>query len=84
MIIDHLSLNLNIDIEAAKLILNTVTNHSSVMHHDMRELREFYSHIEFQSTLEYRKKFFCFIEEFFYTLLPDPHYEVIVMPRYWV
>jgi len=39
MTIDDLSLALNIDIEAAKLILNAVTNYSGVMHHDMRELR---------------------------------------------
>lgn len=39
MTIDDLSLALNIDIEAAKLILNAVTNYSGVMHRDMRELR---------------------------------------------
>jgi len=39
MNIDDLALMLNIDIEAAKIILNSVTNYSSLMVHDMRELR---------------------------------------------
>lgn len=36
---DDLAMVLNIDIEAAKLIINSVTNYSSLMFHDMRELR---------------------------------------------
>lgn len=38
-IIDDLSLLLNIDTEAAKLILTALTNSSNYMVHDMRELR---------------------------------------------
>ena len=39
MTIDDLGLLLNIDTEAAKLILNALTNSSNYMIHDMRELR---------------------------------------------
>ena len=39
MTIDDLAFLLNVDIEAAKIILNAVTNSSSYMIHDMRELR---------------------------------------------
>lgn len=39
MTIDDLSLLLNVDIEAAKIILNAVANSSNYMIHDMRELR---------------------------------------------
>ena len=37
--IDDLACVLNIDIEAAKIIINSVTNYSNFMLHDMRELR---------------------------------------------
>ena len=37
--IDELAFILNIDIEAAKIILNSVANYSNFMFHDMRELR---------------------------------------------
>ncbi|HKQ20666.1 MAG TPA: hypothetical protein VJS91_01385 [Nitrososphaeraceae archaeon] len=39
MNIDDLAFVLNIDIEAAKIIINSVTNYSDFMLHDMRELR---------------------------------------------
>jgi hypothetical protein len=39
MSIDDLAFVLNIDIEAAKIIINSVTNYSDFMSHDMRELR---------------------------------------------
>jgi hypothetical protein len=39
MSIDELAFNLNIDIEAAKIIMNSVANYSNFMFHDMRELR---------------------------------------------
>lgn len=39
MRIDDLAFILNIDIEAAKIIINSVTNYSNFMFHDMRELR---------------------------------------------
>jgi hypothetical protein len=39
MSIDDLAFILNIDIEAAKIIINSVTNYSNFMLHDMRELR---------------------------------------------
>jgi hypothetical protein len=39
MTIDDLASLLIIDIEAAKLILNALTNSSNYMSHDMRELR---------------------------------------------
>jgi hypothetical protein len=39
MSIDELAFNLNIDIEAAKIIINSVANYSNFMFHDMRELR---------------------------------------------
>lgn len=39
MSVDDLAFVLGIDIEAAKLILNLVTNYSGLMLHDMRELR---------------------------------------------
>jgi len=39
MSIDDLAFVLNIDIEAAKIIINSVTNYSNFMLHDMRELR---------------------------------------------
>jgi len=39
MTIDDLAFVLNIDIEAAKIIINSVTNYSDFMLHDMRELR---------------------------------------------
>lgn len=39
MSIDDLAFVLNIDIEAAKIIINSVTNYSDLMLHDMRELR---------------------------------------------
>ena len=39
MSIDDLAFVLNIDIEAAKIIINSVTNYSDFMLHDMRELR---------------------------------------------
>jgi hypothetical protein len=37
--VDDLAFILNIDIEAAKIIVNSVTNYSNLMIHDMRELR---------------------------------------------
>jgi len=39
MSIDDLAFILNIDIEAAKIIIKSVTNYSNFMLHDMRELR---------------------------------------------
>ena len=39
MSIDDLAFVLNIDIESAKIIINSVTNYSDLMLHDMRELR---------------------------------------------
>ena len=39
MSIDDLAFVLNIDIEAAKIIINSVANYSDFMLHDMRELR---------------------------------------------
>jgi hypothetical protein len=39
MSIDDLAFILNIDIEAAKIIINAVTNYSNFQFHDMRELR---------------------------------------------
>jgi len=39
MSIDDLAFVLNIEIEAAKIIINSVTNYSDFMLHDMRELR---------------------------------------------
>jgi hypothetical protein len=39
MSIDELAFILNIDIEAAKIIINSVSNYSNFMFHDMRELR---------------------------------------------
>jgi hypothetical protein len=39
MTVDDLAFILNIDIEAAKIIINSVTNYSNLMIHDMRELR---------------------------------------------
>ncbi|HJU79092.1 MAG TPA: hypothetical protein VJ599_05960 [Nitrososphaeraceae archaeon] len=39
MSIDDLAFVLNIDIEAAKIIINAATNYSNFMFHDMRELR---------------------------------------------
>jgi hypothetical protein len=39
MSIDDLAFVLNIDIEAAKIIINSVTNYANFMLHDMRELR---------------------------------------------
>jgi hypothetical protein len=39
MSVDDLAFVLNIDIEAAKIIINSVTNYSNFMLHDMRELR---------------------------------------------
>jgi hypothetical protein len=39
MSIDDLAFVLNIDIEAAKIIINSITNSSNFMFHDMRELR---------------------------------------------
>ncbi len=39
MSIDELAIILSIDIEAAKIIINSVTNYSNLMFHDMRELR---------------------------------------------
>ena len=38
MSIDELAFVLNIDIEAAKIIINSVANYSNFMFHDMREL----------------------------------------------
>lgn len=37
--IDELAFILNIEIEAAKIIINSVANYSNFMFHDMRELR---------------------------------------------
>lgn len=39
MTIDNLALLLKVDIEAAKLILNTLSNSSNYMTHNMTELR---------------------------------------------
>ena len=39
MSIDDLAIILSIDIEAAKIIINSVTNYSNLMLHNMRELR---------------------------------------------
>ena len=39
MSINYLAFVLNIDIEAAKIIINSVANYSNSMFHDMRELR---------------------------------------------
>jgi len=39
MSIDELAIILSIDIEAAKIIINSVTNYSNLMFHDMRKLR---------------------------------------------
>jgi len=39
MSIDDFAIILSIDIEAAKIIINSVTNYSNLMFHDMRELR---------------------------------------------
>jgi len=39
MSIDDLAIILSIDIEDAKIIMNSVTNYSNLMFHDMRELR---------------------------------------------
>lgn len=39
MSIGELAFNLNIDIEAAKIIINSVANYSNFMFHDIRELR---------------------------------------------
>lgn len=39
MSIDELAFILNIDIEAANIIINSVANYSNFMFHDMRELR---------------------------------------------
>ncbi|HET8848215.1 MAG TPA: hypothetical protein VFM20_05430 [Nitrososphaeraceae archaeon] len=39
MSVDDLAFILNIDIEAAKIIINSITNYSNFMFHDMRELR---------------------------------------------
>lgn len=39
MSIDDLAFILNIDIEAAKIVINSVTNYSDFTLHDMRELR---------------------------------------------
>ena len=39
MSIDELAFILNIDIEAAKIIINSVANYSNFMFHDRRELR---------------------------------------------
>ena len=38
MSIDDLAIILSIDIEAAKIIINSVTNYSNLMLHNMREL----------------------------------------------
>ena len=38
MSIDDLAIILSIDIEAAKIIINSVTNYSNLMFHDMREV----------------------------------------------
>lgn len=37
--IDEMAFILNIEIEAAKIIINSVANYSNFMFHDMRELR---------------------------------------------
>ena len=39
MNIDDLAIILSIDVEAAKIIINSVTDYSNLMFHDMRELR---------------------------------------------
>ena len=39
MSIDDLAIILSIDFEAAKIIMNSVTNYSNLEFHDMRELR---------------------------------------------
>ena len=39
MSMDDLAIILSFDIEAAKIIINSVTNYSNLMFHDMRELR---------------------------------------------
>ena len=39
MTLDDLAVILNIDIEAVKIILNSVTNYSGLMVHNMTELR---------------------------------------------
>jgi hypothetical protein len=39
MSVDDLAIILSIDIEAAKIIINSVTNYSNLMLHNMRELR---------------------------------------------
>jgi hypothetical protein len=39
MSVDDLAFVLNIDIDAAKIIINSVTNYSHLMVQDMRELR---------------------------------------------
>lgn len=39
MSVDDLTIILSIDIEAAKIIINSVTNYSNLMLHNMRELR---------------------------------------------
>ena len=39
MTVDDLAFILSIDIEAAKIIINSVTNYSNLMVQDMRELR---------------------------------------------
>jgi len=39
MSIDDLAVILNIDIETAKIIINSVSNYSNMMFHNMRELR---------------------------------------------
>jgi hypothetical protein len=39
MNIDDLAVILSIDIETAKIIINSVSNYSNMMFHNMRELR---------------------------------------------
>jgi hypothetical protein len=39
MYIDDLAVILSIDIETAKIIINSVSNYSNMMFHNMRELR---------------------------------------------
>ena len=39
MNIDDLAIILSIDVEAAKIIINSLTNYSNLMFQDMRELR---------------------------------------------
>lgn len=39
MSIDDLAVILNIDIETAKIIINSVSNYSNMMFHNLRELR---------------------------------------------